>query len=236
MDPQAPADSVRRCKNCGALATSDAEWCGQCFASLVEPEPIPEPSPPEPVAEPSPSPAPVGEPTAAAASSPEPTPEVALKPVPTWRCPTCGEDNVIELDVCAVCGTSFADMMRQDVHRPDVDPKDALVRSLIFPGLGHRLLGYPIEGIARGALFAMLAAMTVLVFLTGVRSGVLRSALILFLVMALAVYVGSAYEAHRMAEGGGLLVQGKQLMWITVAAVLLCIGLLAVSVMTTAKR
>jgi hypothetical protein len=122
------------------------------------------------------------------------------------------------------------------VHRPDVDPKDALVRSLIYPGLGHRLLGYPIEGIARAALFTMLAAMTLLIFFTGVHSGVLRVALMVFLVMALAVYVGSAYEAYQMAEGGDLFVQGKQLMWITVAAVLLSIGLLAVSVMTTAKR
>jgi len=237
MIPQAPADAVRRCKNCGALATADAEWCGQCFASLAEPAPAPEPPPPPPTP-------PAFEPTVVNAKAPfaevsdraVEDAETPLMPVPTWRCPTCGEDNTIELDFCAVCGTSFADLMRQDVRRPDVDPKDALVRSLVYPGLGHRLLGYPIEGIARGVLFTMLAALTLLIVFTGVRSGVLRLALLLFLTMALAVYIGSAYEAYRMAQGGDPFVQGRQLTWITVAAVLLSIGLLAVSVITTGTR
>jgi len=71
MDPQAPADAVRRCTNCGALATSDAEWCGQCFASLVEPDPEPEPEPkPEPQPEPEPEPAPEPEPEPEAQSAP----------------------------------------------------------------------------------------------------------------------------------------------------------------------
>src|SRR5438093_570924 len=29
----------RRCPSCGALVGRDADWCGQCFTSLAEPEP-----------------------------------------------------------------------------------------------------------------------------------------------------------------------------------------------------
>ena len=40
-----PPGVERRCPDCGALASPDAEWCGQCFRSLAEPEPEREPLP-----------------------------------------------------------------------------------------------------------------------------------------------------------------------------------------------
>ena len=39
------------------------------------------------------------------------------KAAATWPCPTCGEDNPIELDTCAVCGTSFAQLLRREEER-----------------------------------------------------------------------------------------------------------------------
>src|SRR5262249_17984360 len=59
----------RRCPNCGALVSEDAEWCGQCFTNLREPSPAP-PVPAPAVAETTPAADPAGE-SAAAATTPE---------------------------------------------------------------------------------------------------------------------------------------------------------------------
>ncbi|MGZ8619814.1 MAG: hypothetical protein ACXWYE_07920, partial [Actinomycetota bacterium] len=178
MDAPPSADEERRCPNCGALVAVDAQWCGQCFESLIEPEPEPEPGP-SPGADPSPTPA--GSPPATAA--------------PTWPCPACGNANAIELDACAVCGTSFAALMRQGEERPKIEPKTALAWSLIFPGLGHRNVGRGMDGLARGVLFAMLFVMALLTGLSAGGSGVLFGLFALFLGLAVVVYAGTAWEA-----------------------------------------
>jgi hypothetical protein len=228
MNRQSAAGAARRCRSCGALATSDADWCGQCFTSLSEPEaPTPqravdvEPRPDLQRAE-----------TRVATTDAQPE----SRTVPTWPCPACGERNAIDLDVCGVCGTSFAALMRQDERPKEVDPKDALVRSLIFPGLGHRLCGYPLDGLARGVLFGMIAVMAILVGLSGTKSSSLKLMFLLFCILAVVVYVGSAYEAHELAAGGHLLVNSKQILWVTVAVVMLSVGMLAMSVITTPRR
>jgi RNA polymerase subunit RPABC4/transcription elongation factor Spt4 len=220
MNRQSAAGAARRCRSCGALATADADWCGQCFAPLREPE--------------APPPAHTPRPVETTATSPEAVREATK--VPTWPCATCGERNAIELDVCPVCGSSFASLMRQDERPREVDPKDALVRSLIFPGLGHRLCGYPLDGLARGVLFGMIAVMAFLVGLSGTRSTSLKLMFLLFCVLAALVYVGSAYEAYGLAAGGRLLVNAKQILWATVAVVMVSVGMLAMSVMTTPRR
>jgi hypothetical protein len=225
INRQSAAGAARRCRSCGALASADADWCGQCFATMHEPEALPAPISPPPTADPTPS--------AVAPDTPDAEED---QPAPTWPCGTCGERNAIDLDVCAVCGTSFAELMRQDERPAQVDPKDAVVRSLIFPGLGHRLCGYPIEGLARGVLFAMVAVMAILAGLSGGRTATLKLMFLVFCLLAVVVYVGSAYEARGLAEGGGLLVDAKQILWATVAVVLLAVGLLAISVITTPRR
>ena len=147
----------------------------------------PNPSPnPSPFVHPSPyrppradtSPTPAGAPPATAA--------------PTWPCPACGNANAIELDACAVCGTSFAALMRQGEERPKVEPKTALAWSLIFPGLGHRKVGRGMDGLARGVLFAMLFVMALLTGLSAGGSGVLFGLFALFLGLAVVVYAGTA--------------------------------------------
>lgn len=217
MNRQSAAGAAPRCRSCGALATADADWCGQCFASLHEPP--------------------------AADLPPEPDlRQVETKEsltqgqgAPTWPCPACGERNDIDRDVCGVCGTSFAALMRQDEGPRTVAPGAALGRSLIFPGLGHRLCGYPLDGLARGVLFGMIAIMTILVGLSGTRSASLKLMFLLFCVLAVLVYVGSAYEAHGLASGGQMLVTSKQILWATVAVVMLSVGMLAMSVITTPR-
>lgn len=216
-----PRGAERRCPDCGALASPDADWCGQCFRSLVdEPERMPEP---EPV---------VTGVAAATGVAAEGGPRRAA----TWPCPACGNENALELDACAVCGTTFASLMRHDEAPSAVDPKDALSASLLFPGLGHRAIGRGLDGLARGVLFTVLAAMAAMVFLAGIDSAGTFGVFALFLGAALIVYLGSAYEAYHLASGGGPLVSSRALLWATVAVVLGSVMMLAMSVVTVARR
>ena len=92
------SDVERRCPNCGALVSEDAEWCGQCFTDLRQPPPPP-PAPPVGTQEPA------GVVT---------DPETAGRPKgdPFWPCSVCGAHNPIVLEVCETCGTPFAAVMR----------------------------------------------------------------------------------------------------------------------------
>jgi hypothetical protein len=227
MDAPPSADEERRCPNCGALVAADAQWCGQCFESLVEPEPEPEP---EPVRSPESGPSPGADTSRSPAGAP---PATAL---PTWPCPACGNANAIELDACAVCGTSFAALMRQGEERPKVEPKTALAWSLIFPGLGHRKVGRGMDGLARGVLFAMLFVMALLTGLSAGGSGVLFGLFALFLGLAVVVYAGTAWEAYHLAEGGEPVVSARALLWATVGVIFLSVAVLALTVITAAKR
>ncbi len=215
----------RRCPACGALATEDADWCGQCYSPLAAPEP-------EVRAEPGGA----GERPAAGMDAGSPVAAADAK-TPTWTCPTCGHENELELDLCSVCGTSFATFMHQaDEPPPDVSPKEALVWSLVFPGLGHRKLGRGLEGLARGVLFAMLFGMTLIMAFSGARSSSFLGVFALFFVMTTIVYAATAYEAMRMAEGAGPLVSARTLMWLTVGVILLSVSLLAMAVAVVARR
>jgi hypothetical protein len=235
MDVPPSVDQDRRCPSCGALVSADAQWCGQCFTSLTEPLPADEPAPPAnrpaaPADERVPASGGVG------TSEPAGTGAGAPRTAPTWPCPTCGTDNEIELDACAVCGTPFAALMRQDDRPPEIAPKDALAWSLIFPGLGHLKTGHGADGLARGVLFLLLFAMALLTGLSGSSVGAVLGLFAVFMCLALAVYAGSAYEAYRLASGGEPLVSARTLLWVTVGVILVSIVLLAVTVMTAARR
>lgn len=192
-----------RCPNCEALVSPDAEWCGQCF-------------------EPLPSAASVGKDRAILQVEPdvrggERPGEGGSTKVASWTCPVCGEANALELDACRICDTSFASLLRGELAPQDVDPRAAVKASLVFPGLGHRLLGRQADGLARGVLFAVALAMTLLLGLSGPGSGVLVVVLLIFAFATLILYVGTAFEAHRLAHGGNPLVSARALLWSTVA-------------------
>ena len=223
------APSDRRCPDCGALAAPDAEWCGQCFRSLAEPPPDPDPEP-EPGAAGEPARGPSG------AEQMRTAEQEASKAAPTWPCPTCGNANPLELDACAVCGTTFASFMRQDEAPPRIDPKEALSASLLFPGLGHRKIGRGLDGLARGVLFVVLVSMAATVFLAGVSSAATFGVFALFLGSALTVYLGTAWEAFHMADGGRALLSSRALLWATVAVIMASVLMLAMSVVTLSSR
>jgi ribosomal protein L40E len=195
-----------RCPSCGALVSADADWCGQCFSSL---RPAPEPETRAPAA------------------------DTVTRVGP---CSVCGAENPIDLDVCSVCGTPFAHVMRSEPARPRIDPRDAVIRSLIFPGLGHRAVGRPVDGVARGVLFAVTFGLGVLLAVAAAGSGALVGAFVLFIVAGVAVYVMSAMEAHRLASGGSLLVPTNVLMWTIVGVVFVGVALLVLGAVTATHR
>jgi hypothetical protein len=217
----------RRCVNCGAVLYEGAAWCGLCFEP-VEPERQPEPEP-KPVAQPDG----VGKPL-------EPTPagmttEVAAPPM--WPCPICDSRNPIELDDCATCGASFASLMRQETVQVEVDPRAAFRRSLLFPGLGHRMVpGREVDGLARGVLFAMLLIATLMLGLSGVHAGAVLLLFLVYLGASVAVYLLTAFEAARLAQGGDPLVSSRTLLWATVAILLLSIVVVAFVIGTATRR
>jgi ribosomal protein L40E len=207
-----------RCPNCGALVSADAEWCGQCFTSLR---------------------------TAAPESEPAAAPELVRPAAPegseasktaAWPCPTCGSLNPIELDLCSVCGTSFAQLLRQDEPRSTVSPRDAFLWSLMFPGVGHAKAGRAPDGIARGTLFVLTFGLALVVVLSGVSSPPVFAVMALLLFSALTIYLGSAAEAYRIADGGSTFVSARALLWATVGLIMLAVSLLALSVVTVNSR
>jgi hypothetical protein len=205
----------RRCPDCGALAGRDAEWCGQCFASLAERPPAAEAS------------AVIVDERPAAVSREQPAASEL-----TWPCPSCDTQNPIELDACRVCGTTFASLMRHDDRPPVVDPRDAFVRSLAFPGLGHRAIGRAGDGIARAVLFLMALAIAIVALLSGATVPAVASVALLFGTIAIATYVGTAFEAARMARGGRAVLSSRAILWILVGLLMgsvLILSLLVVS-------
>jgi hypothetical protein len=155
---------------------------------------------------------------------------------PFWPCSVCGAENPIALDICAVCGTPFAHVMRSPAEASHVEPRDAVVRSLIFPGLGHRALGRNVDGFARGVLFAVTFGMGLLLALVASGSAALVGAFILFLIAGIAVYVMCAIEAHRLATGGDLLIPTHILLWVLAGVVVVGITLLVVGAVSATRR
>ena len=190
----------RRCPNCGALVSGDADWCGQCFTSLREPDPPPAP--------PNAAPA-TAEATIPPATIPQATGAPSEEPVGAfWPCPVCGARNPIVLEACEICGTPFAAVMRGDT-RLAADPKKAFARSLMYPGLGHAMLGYSIDGFARGAVFALGVFIAIFLPLSVPITGLVVLAVVLAVATAVGVYVLSAVETKQLAQRRGLLLSSK---------------------------
>jgi hypothetical protein len=207
--------------------SEDAEWCGQCFTDLREAK-----------AEVSTKVA-----AAAATDSEGGTPTDAeggastgAAAAATWPCPACGEANPIERDTCRVCGTPFGQLLRRADEAPKASPRDAALWSLAFPGIGHAKVGRGGDGIARGTFFVLTFGLTLVIAFSGVSNAALGGVVVLLLLVALTVYLGSAYEAYRIAEGGTPLVSSRVLLWATVGVVMLSVVLLAASVLTVGAR
>jgi RNA polymerase subunit RPABC4/transcription elongation factor Spt4 len=199
----------RRCPACGALVTPDADWCGQCFASLAGP--------------------------AAASRSPTihdtaPTadagPANGAPPGAYWTCPSCHADNDIDRDACSVCGTPFTSLFA-DERRPASVPRGrAVAWSLVYPGLGHRLAGHAGDGLARAAVFTL--AIGAIFFLLLARGGNALAPIVGFLtvyaVFAVGIYAFTAVEAGHLADGGAPFASPRAFAWLAAALVVVSLG------------
>jgi ribosomal protein L40E len=217
------SDPERRCPNCGALVSADADWCGQCFFDLRPP-----PVPPPPAQS-------LAETPGAPAASPAATTTAEDRSDAFWPCSVCGARNPIALEVCETCGTPFAAVMR-GTARQKVDPEAARKRSLLFPGAGHSMLGYPLDGFARSALFVLALVLALLLLIAVPRSGPALLAIVLTVGLAVGVYILSAVEIDDLAARGHLIVPSKFLLWGGVAVMFLVVGAIALSVATSARR
>jgi hypothetical protein len=213
----------RRCPSCGALVAADAEWCGQCFAPLTPARVEPDPSTVPAIAE------------GGAVEAPETAPVAAPPEAAFWPCSVCGTRNRIEADTCETCGTPFALVMQSVTTREPVDPHDALMRSLIFPGLGHRMVGRATDGAVRGGVFAVSLAAALIAGLSGVRSAAMLVIVVAFLAIAVAVYVVSALEASQLARGGDLIVSSRTILWVLVGAIFLSVAVAGFAVVSAAR-
>ncbi len=229
--------SERRCPTCGALVSADAEWCGQCYASLRPPAA-------EPVRH---SPAAEGRvaPDAAEeirAATPEPTsaaPGPASEAEPAWPCPVCGNRNPIELNQCASCGTPFARLFQEAEPRPQVSAREAAAWSLALPGLGHWKCGRQLDGIVWMAICLWTVGTVILMLLSRTGSSGLGPTIPLFVLFLAAIgvlWVTSALDAYRIASGVRPLVTSRALLWGSVALVILSVVLLATLVVVPASR
>lgn len=152
-----------------------------------------------------------------------------------WPCPVCGTRNPIVLEACEVCGTPFAAVMRGDTRR-DADPEAAFRRSLLFPGLGHSMLGYPLDGFARGAVFALAVLVAILLPLSVPTTALTILAVILSVAAAVGIYVLSASEVKRLAQRRGLLIESRFLLWGAVGLMMVTVGAIALSVASETRR
>jgi ribosomal protein L40E len=215
----------RRCPKCGALVSEDAEWCGQCFTSLREPIPSPAPVPTAADAT-----------VEAGAAAPTAAPPATDEPIGAfWPCPICGTRNPIVLEACEVCGTPFAAVMRGETRR-DADPDAAFRRSLLFPGLGHAMLGYSLDGFARGAVFALAVLVVIFLPLSVPTTALTILAVVLSAGAAIGIYVLSAAEIRRLAQRRALLIESRFLLWGAVGLMMVTVGAIALSVASETRR
>jgi hypothetical protein len=117
-----------------------------------------------------------------------------------------------------------------------VSPRDAFLWSLTFPGIGHAKAGRAPDGIARGTLFVLTFGLALVVVLSDVSSAPVFAVVTLLLVSALTLYLGSAAEAYRIADGGSPFVSARTLLWATVALIMISVSLLATAAVTVNSR
>jgi hypothetical protein len=127
-------------------------------------------------------------------------------------------------------------MMRSSQEPAPADPATAARASFLYPGLGHRLIGHPMDGLARGVLFSFLLVVVLLVVVSGALSGVGLIIAMLAGGLAVVVYVLTAREAASMARGGPPVASARAVLWVTVALILASMALLTLSVITVAGR
>lgn len=226
-----------RCHACGATNTDTADWCGQCYASLVTADESA--APPESATAPATA-APTASATAAEKEAAGSSPAMAegfrrSGDTVEWQCPTCQEWNSVDALRCSACATPLsARWERRDADaatplavRFDEPWTAALALSAVIPGAGHIGLRRYGSGIARAVLFA--------VWLTGgvallVSGGVFAGAPLLLGTALL--WAGSLADVAALRAGRREILGGRALLWLVVGV----LGLSVLALFAAALR
>lgn len=145
----------------------------------------------------------------------------------TWSCPHCDTKNPLEAQLCSVCGTTFAQVVKPKVEKPKRDPNTAALLSLFFPGAGHAYVGSMGQAIARGVLSVWVVSMIVISLFAGDK-GASRLVVIVFGLVATALWMIGAHDAYREARGEekSVILKGKGFLYLTLGLLMLLFALL----------
>lgn len=208
------------CHACGATNAESADWCGQCYASLVTAD------------DPAPPPESATVPTTAAAKEAEGSSEAMTEgfrrsgDTVEWQCPGCEEWNSVDALRCNACATPLsARWERQDADaatplavRFDQPWTAALALSAVIPGAGHIGLCRYGSGIARAVLFAVWLTGGVALLLSG---GVLAGGPLLLGTVVL--WAGSLADVAALRAGRREILGGRVLLWLVVGVMALSV-------------
>jgi ribosomal protein L40E len=222
----------RRCPTCGALASADAEWCGQCFSPLERAGSRTEAAGPA-------TSAPAGTAGSKAIRGPSGGAIEVEGGTLAWTCPVCENRNPIEANECSTCGTPFGRLLAEPKTVPVVEPQAAAVWSMLWPGLGHWKLGRRTDAVARFAMFAWAFGALLILVVSRFGKGGLGPTFplfVLFLGASLMIYVVSAMDAYRLAAGDAPVMSSRALLWTSAGLVFLSVLIATFVTLPAARR
>nr|MDQ3958408.1 hypothetical protein [Actinomycetota bacterium] len=142
-----------------------------------------------------------------------------------WRCASCDTENRLEESLCVVCGTKFAEALREPApERVDRDPGTAAMISLFFPGAGHAYLGMWPQALARG-LISVWVGLMAFFFAAGGRGSATAIGW-LYGLIAFGLWVVAAHDAFREAsnEPRQVLLEGRRFTFLVLGLLVLLLA------------
>jgi hypothetical protein len=148
----------------------------------------------------------------------------------TWTCGRCDARNDFASSHCSVCGTPFAEFLREPgPARPERDPGTTALISLLCPGAGHVYLGLWGQGIARAIVSGWVALVVLFAALQG-GAGALPT-ILAFGLAAFCLWAVTAHDAYREARGEGeaTVLKNKHFLFLVLGLLGMQVGLLVMS-------
>jgi ribosomal protein L40E len=148
----------------------------------------------------------------------------------TWSCGRCGAVNDLAESNCNVCGTPFADVLREPGPvRPERDPGTTALLSLLCPGAGHAYLGLWGQAIARAVVSAWAGLVVLFAALQG-GPGALPT-ILSFGAVAFCLWGVAAHDAYREARGEGdaTALKSKHFLFLVLGLLGLQVGLMVLT-------
>ena len=143
-----------------------------------------------------------------------------------WTCKACDTENPLALQTCSVCGTQFANTLKdEEPKRVERDPGTVAMISLFMPGAGHAYMGMWGQAIARGVL-QLWVLFTAL--MGAIQKGGSTVIVAVFGLASVALWALAAHDAYREAahEPKAVILKGRAFMYVVLGLLMLLIVLL----------